>query len=168
MTNTAAMIANATMLLIRDPELMSRVRRDGSLLGRVLEEALRFESPAQQSPRLCLRDTEVGGVTIPAGSNVLLVWGCANRDEAEFDHADRFDPERENVRRQVALGHGRHSCIGAPLARLEGRIAFERLFRRIEDIRFSEGKNDFANRSSAQNRVPRELHLDFRAAAPAI
>jgi cytochrome P450 len=166
MTNTAAMIANAMMLLVSEPELMGRVRADNALLGRVLEEALRIESPAQQSPRLCLRDTEVGGVTIPAGSSVLLVWGSANRDEAQFDHADRFDPERENVRRQVAFGHGRHSCIGAPLARLEGRIAFERLFARIEDFRFSEGKNDFANRPSAQNRVPRELYLDFGTAAP--
>lgn len=164
LTNTAAMVANTMMLLIRTPELTERLRVDQRLLGRVLEESLRIESPAQQSPRLCLHDTSIGEVTIPAGASVLLYWGAANHDETQFADAGAFDPDRPNVRRQVAFGHAAHSCIGAPLARLEGRIAFTQLLARLEKIRFAEGRNDFANRPSAQNRAPRELHLEFEPA----
>jgi cytochrome P450 len=126
----------------------------------MVEEALRVESPVQWQPRRCVRDTEVAGVTIPAGATVLVLFASANRDDRVFACPERLDLERANVKSHVAFGYGPHFCLGAPLARLEGRIAFETLFRRLGDIRLADD-NDFAPIDSVVFRGPRELHLTF-------
>jgi cytochrome P450 len=91
-----------------------------------------LESPTQVLPRTATRDVELHGVTIPAGSRVMLVWGAANRDEREFPDPDRLDLTRTGSR-HLAFGHGAHYCLGANLARLEARVAFEEWFARFPD-----------------------------------
>ncbi|MEZ4279186.1 MAG: cytochrome P450 [Myxococcota bacterium] len=94
-----------------------------------VEEMLRFESPVQSLARRSRRDVVLHGATIPAGSEVRLLWGAANRDEREFERPDAFEIERP-IRRHLAFGHGIHFCLGAGLARLEARIAFEEILAR--------------------------------------
>jgi cytochrome P450 len=100
----------------------------------VVEEALRLSTPNQGMFRFVTRDTELGGVTIPKGAMIWLMFGSANRDESIFPDPDRFDPERPNLKESVAFGRGAHFCIGAPLARLELRVLFEQLAKRIESF----------------------------------
>jgi cytochrome P450 len=108
-----------------------------------------------------LVDVELHGVTIPAGAWVHVVWGSANRDERVFQHPDDFDLDRPNVRRHLAFGHGIHFCIGAPLARLEGRLAFERLLSRLGDLRFARPRDQIEWLDSPTYRAVRGLWLRF-------
>ncbi|MBW2426203.1 MAG: cytochrome P450, partial [Deltaproteobacteria bacterium] len=96
---------------------------------RGVEEMLRFESPVQSLARRVTRNVTLHGVALPEGAEVRLQWGAANRDEREFERPDAFDVGRE-IRRHLALGHGRHFCLGAHLARLEARVALEELLKR--------------------------------------
>src|SRR5690606_34372042 len=100
-----------------------------------VEEALRSDGPFRFHYRMSTRDTSLGGVAIPARSRVLLMWAAANLDEAAFDDAERFDVDRPLVKSHLAFGRGIHFCIGAPLARLEARVAIEQLLARTSDIR---------------------------------
>ena len=127
---TTNLIANGAVLLARHPALRAQVISDPGLLPAAIEEMLRYESPTQALPRIATRDVELHGVTIPTGDEVMLVWGSANHDERVFDDPERFDVRR-NPKRHVALGQGAHFCMGAHLARLEGRIAFEELLARF-------------------------------------
>jgi cytochrome P450 len=107
---------------------------------------------------------------IPAGSKVLMVFGSANRDEHRFPDPERFDIERprEDLKMHFGFGYGLHFCVGAPLARLEGKIAFQQMFKRMANIRFAPGKNDFGHIASTHFRALRALHLEFdRAGAEA-
>lgn len=114
--------------------------------------------------RFTTQDVELGGVHMPKGSVVLVVYAAANRDPRRFDDADRFDIHCENVKRHLGFGHGVHFCVGAPLARLEGELAFNRLFDRLADIRLAPGKNDFEWKPSMFTRGQKELHIEFDAA----
>jgi cytochrome P450 len=87
---------------------------------------LRFESPVQSLARRTTRDVALHGRVIPAGAEVRLMWGAANRDDREFESPDVFDIDRP-IRRHLALGRGIHFCLGAGLARLEARVAFEEI-----------------------------------------
>src|SRR5262249_13717852 len=113
------------------------------------------------APRLALEDTEVGGVPIPLGSTVILVWGSANHDEKVFASPEQFDIERENVREHVGFGYGIHFCMGAPLGRIEAAIAFHRIFAWTRILRASADRNDFANHRSILFRGPRRLFVEF-------
>ncbi len=107
--------------------------------------------------------TEVAGVPIAAGTRVRIVLAAGNRDPEAFPDPERFDVERanENLKRHFGFGYGVHFCLGAPLARLEGRIAFERLFARLRNLRFAEGKNDFEHIFNTHSRAFKALHLTF-------
>ncbi|MEE4596038.1 cytochrome P450 [Streptomyces sp. DSM 41524] len=164
---TTAHLISATMreLVVR-PARLSEVREDFSRIPAVLEETLRMESPVQWAPRRATRDTSIGGVAIPAGARVLIMLGAANRDESEFAEADEFAPERANVHSNIAFGVGPHFCLGAPLARLEARIAFETFLTRVRDIQLVPGqKLDHA--PSAQFRGLNELLIDIDLKADA-
>jgi cytochrome P450 len=103
----------------------------------VIEELLRVDSPVMlATARFTTVDVEVGGVTIPAGELVALAIGSANRDEARFEHSDRFDLDRGS-RGHIAFGHGLHHCLGAPLARLEGEVALTALVRQFPHARLA-------------------------------
>lgn len=126
---TANLIANGAALLARHPEAQRVLAEDPSRIPDAIEEMLRLDSPAQQLPRRTTGAVERHGVAIPARSEVLLLWGAANRDERQFQDPDRFDVARRP--RHLAFGHGTHFCLGANLARLEARIAFEELLARF-------------------------------------
>lgn len=114
------------------PDERRALVEDPSLIGNAVEELLRFEPPAPHVARYVTEDVELHGETVPAGSVMLLLTGSANRDERKFDHPDRFDVRRE-VRGHIAFGFGIHFCLGAALARLEGRVALEEVLKRFPD-----------------------------------
>jgi cytochrome P450 len=123
---TTNLIGNAVRNLLSHPEELAKVRADRSLTPSLVEEVLRYESPVQLIPRVTTREVELEGGKIPAGAIVFLLLGSANRDERKFPEPDRFDVTR-NPQDHLGFGYGIHYCLGAPLARLEGRIALEQL-----------------------------------------
>jgi cytochrome P450 family 150 subfamily A5 len=131
---TARLLAAGMRILAEQPALAERLRRDPGVIPSFVEECLRLESPIKGSFRLALQDVVLAGVHIPAGSVVMALVGAANRDPRVFEGPDRFDPQRPNVRRNIAFGHGEHFCPGASLARAEARISFERLLARLGDF----------------------------------
>jgi cytochrome P450 family 130 len=127
---TTNWIGNAAVLFARNPDVRAELVGDPSLLPAALEEALRLESPTQVLPRRTTREITLYETLVAAGTRVLLVWGAANRDEREFVHPEHVDIRRRETR-HLAFGQGIHFCLGAPLARLEARVAFEELLRRV-------------------------------------
>ncbi len=116
---TTNLLANLLHLLAHRPDWYERIRRDRSLIGPVVEEVLRYASPVQWMGRTTTREVELGGKLIPAGAQVLLFYGAANRDPAAFPDADELGLDRGG---HLAFGHGIHFCLGAPLARMEARV----------------------------------------------
>ncbi len=163
---TAQMVVNAMALLLEHPSQLARVREDHSLIPRVLEEALRIESPVQSLTRICVADCELRGVRIPAGAKVLMVFGSGNRDPGRFAHPDEFnlDRPRDEVKTHFGFGQGRHFCLGAPLARREGQIAFQSLFARMKEIRLGEQGKGPRYIASTHFRALRSLTLEFEKA----
>ena len=130
---TTKLIAAGMLALLEHPAQMAAVLADRSLIPNLVEEALRYESPVQMLPRVAKVDVEVGGVAVPAGSILMMMYGCANRDDAKYSGAGAFDITRDNARTHLAFSQGPHFCPGAALARSEARIAFELLFDRCAD-----------------------------------
>jgi cytochrome P450 len=133
---TVNLLSSVMHLLLQDPTLMSRVRGDRALIPRVIEEALRLQSPVQGFPRLVTRETEIGGVTVPAGAQVMLMIGAANRDPAYFQRPDSVDLEHE--RPHLAFGKGPHFCLGATLSRLEAGVALNVILDRFNELELAE------------------------------
>ena len=123
---TTNLIGNAVLSLLNHPDELAKVRSDRSLVPALVEEVLRYDSPVQAFFRRTAQDVELEGGKIPAGQNVLLLVGSANRDQRQFPEPDRFDIARD-PQDHLAFGYGIHYCLGAPLARLEGRNALEAL-----------------------------------------
>jgi cytochrome P450 len=133
---TTNLLANGAVLLARHPEQRALLAREPARIPNAVEEMLRYEAPAQALPRRATRDVAIHGGVIPGGAEVLLVWGAANHDEREFVRPERFDVTRD-LRRHLAFGHGLHFCLGAHLARLEARVAFEELLARLPAYRLA-------------------------------
>jgi cytochrome P450 len=123
---TRSLIGGGVLALLRHPGQLAVLREHPGLTGQAVEEILRYDPPVQLVIRYALRDAEVGGTVIPAGSSILLLIGAANRDETVFRDPDRFEVGRD-ARRHLAFGHGIHFCLGAPLARIEATVALRRL-----------------------------------------
>ncbi|MCM6772564.1 cytochrome P450 [Nocardia sp. CDC159] len=152
--------------LVRAPQWWERLRDNPIECSEaVIEEGLRLLSPVQSMFRITTTETSLGGYTIPAGALVVLVFGSANRDETAFDRPDDFDPGRANVKAHLAFGAGIHACLGAPLARLESRIALQELARRFTSIRAADD-NDFAYEPSFMLRGLRRLALILETGDP--
>jgi cytochrome P450 len=134
---SSVLAANAVWLLARHPDQRRLLADQPERIPAAIEEMLRFESPAQQHTRLAVADLELHGHTIPAGERVVLLWAAANRDEARWPDADEFVIDRAQ-KRNLAFGEGIHHCLGAPLARLEGRVLLERLLARNPDFKVGE------------------------------
>ena len=127
---TTNLINNAVLCFIENPDQLARLRARPELLPLAIEEVLRYRSPVQTMFRQTKRDVEMHGQVIPAGKLVLAMIGSANRDPRQFRDAGRFDVARD-PNAHIAFGHGIHFCVGAPLARLESKIALSDLLERV-------------------------------------
>ncbi|KFE65347.1 cytochrome P450 [Hyalangium minutum] len=137
---TAGLIVGAVELLLTHPDQLQALRDDPSLIAGAVEEAVRMVSPVHAMFRTALEDVEIGGVPIPKGAHIRIVYASANRDEARFHEPDRFDVRRPDIKKHLAFGQGLHFCIGAPLARLEARLALESLLRSLPGLRLVPGQ----------------------------
>jgi len=133
---TRTVIAHTIVNLFRNPGELEKLRR-GVDLTVAVEEFIRYVTPVHNMCRVAKVDAEVGGVTIPAGNQVVLMYSSANRDERQFDDPERFDVTR-SPNNHIAFGFGTHFCLGASLARLEIRVFFEELLRRTSGWRIAE------------------------------
>jgi cytochrome P450 len=133
---TTNLIGNGLLALLRHPDEMRRLWADEALLPGAVEEMLRYDSPVQMTTRLARADLQLHGTTVPAGQWLYLVLGAANRDPAQFPDPDRFDIGRAD-NKHVSFGAGPHFCLGAPLARLEARLALGALRRRFPNLRLA-------------------------------
>ena len=129
---TMGLIGNGTNALLHFPDERRRLRERPELLANAIEEFMRYESPVQFTGREPLAEVEIRGHTLRKGEPCLLLVGAANRDPGHFADPDRLDVARANAPDQLSFGGGRHFCIGAPLARLEGLIAFRKLLPLLE------------------------------------
>ncbi len=130
---TTNLIGNGILTLLRHPDQLEKLRTDQSLVPSAIEELLRYESPIQYTSRLTPDDVQMGGKTIRKRQAVIVVMGAANRDPERFPDPDRLDICRQD-NRHLAFAWAAHYCFGAPLARLEGQIAFETLLRRMPNL----------------------------------
>ncbi|HET9795127.1 MAG TPA: cytochrome P450 [Thermoanaerobaculia bacterium] len=161
---TTNLIGNGMLTLLRNPEALERLRSDPSLTPSAVEELLRYESPSQHTARMAPSDRELGGRPIRKRQAVIAVMGAANRDPERFPDPDRLDLSRQ-PNRHVAFGWAAHFCFGAPLARLEGQIAFDTLLRRLPELRLQPGPLEW--RENLGLRGLKSLPVSFRSAAAA-
>jgi len=126
---TGRLIGWLAKVLAEHPEQRRRVHEDRSLLSRAVDETLRFEPTGPHVARYTLKDYEIHGTTVPAGSAVLLLFGAANRDPRRYVDPETFDIHRDSIS-HLTFGKGVHYCLGANLARLEGRVALDELLNR--------------------------------------
>ncbi len=131
---TTKLIASAAKVLLGSPATAARLRDDVAQIPGFVEEVLRLEPPVQGLYRTATVDTEVGGATIAAGEHLLLAYVAGNRDPDQFECPAQLDGERPGLMRHLAFGHGEHFCLGAALARTEGRIAVEVLLERVGEM----------------------------------
>jgi cytochrome P450 len=131
---TISGIAGGLKLFSENPDQWDLLRNDRSLMRGALSEIIRLASPIQWFARRINRDYELGGVTLPEGRQVVVVYGSANRDERKFVDPERFDITRKHVTEQVGWGKGKHACVGMPLARLEMHVVFSALAEHVERI----------------------------------
>jgi cytochrome P450 len=166
---TANLINNALLCFIENPDQLARLQATPDLLPSAIEEVLRYRSPIQWMPRATRRDVAMHGQVIPAGKLVLPMIGSANRDPKQFPDAGRFDIARD-PNPHIAFGHGIHACLGAPLARLEARIALDDFLERVKGFKLATDE-PWEPRKALQVHGPSRLPIRFtpgrRAAAPA-
>jgi cytochrome P450 len=133
--STTSLTGTGVRILAERPDLQERLRREPHLIPAFVEEACRIDPPFRGHYRSVVSDTELGGVRIPRGSTVVLAWPAANRDGTVFAKPDEIDLDRPNPRQHVGFGWGIHLCVGAPLARVEAKVAFEQLLARTKSFR---------------------------------
>ena len=141
---TTNLIGNGILALLRHPDQLQRLREDPSLIPAAVDELLRFDSPVQTDLRCALEDCEVNGFPLRPRDNMVLLLGAANRDPEVFENPDRLDVGRDD-RSHLSFGRGIHHCLGAPLARLEGRIVLETLLERFSSIGLLDERPHFRN-----------------------
>lgn len=133
---------NMLFSLLSNPEQLDAVRSDRGLIPDAIEESLRLETPLLNITRLATKDTDVGGVPVPAGSTVMLMLAAANRDETRYPAPDTYDLARTDPKPHISFGHGPHACLGTHLARLEMRVALDLLLDRLPDLRLDPDGDD--------------------------
>ncbi|MDT7651232.1 MAG: hypothetical protein QOI36_2638 [Pseudonocardiales bacterium] len=159
--STSALLSTAFRELALNPDQRAALLADPSQISAAVEEALRFDAPLQVAGRTTTRDVELHGVTIPAEQRVFLIYGSANRDERQYEDPDRFDISRRQ-KRHMSFSEGLHGCLGAPLARLEARVALEVALPRLGDYVISGPMQQY--RSTPNMRVLDHLPISFTPA----
>lgn len=156
---TVNLIGNGTYALLKHPDQMALLRREPGLAANAVEEMLRYDAPVQMTTRFAASDMILGGKRIRRGDNVVVVIGSANRDPVANEDPDRFDITRREIR-HLGFGGGIHYCLGAPLARLEGRIALTTLLSLTSEIRLLGGRPVY--REGMVNRGLLSLPVELR------
>ncbi len=136
---TTHALAGGIVHLAQNPDQQAKVRANPALVGNMIEEVLRLDTPTAGMWRLVTKDTELGGRSYKQGEMVMLRYAAANRDPAKYPDPDKFDVERTNARTHLAFGKGIHMCVGNMLSRKEMTVAFTELLRRLDDIRIKDG-----------------------------
>ena len=160
---TTNLIGNGLLTLLRHPDVLDRLRADPSLIPSAVEELLRFESPSQHTARIAPADVTMGDRTIARGQGVVAVMAAGNRDPERFPDPDALDVSRAD-NRHLAFGWAAHFCFGAPLARLEGQIAFSTLLSRLANLRL--GADRLAWRQNLGLRGLEALPVTFTPSTP--
>ncbi len=165
------LLSAAVQALGERPDFQQMLRENPDRIPAFIEESLRMNSPTKVDFRLVRKSTTLGGVSLPAGTIVMLCLGAANRDPRKFDEPHRFHPDRRNVREHIAFGRGIHTCAGAPMARVEGQITVRRLLDRMSDIRIDDSVHGpaetrrYAYDPTFLLRGLTELHIAFTPSA---
>jgi cytochrome P450 len=159
--STTSLIGTGAALLARDLGLQEALRANPQLIERFVEEACRIDPPFRGHYRRVTEDTELAGVALPAEARLVLVWPAANHDGSAFACPDQIDLDRAGARRHVGFGWGIHLCLGAPLARMEARVTFERLLARTTSFELDVPADSLAHHQTLLVRrlVELPLHL---------
>lgn len=164
---TSRLIAMAILILADNPELQARLRQEPERIRDFIEETLRYDAPVKVSYRLAVKDIKVGELDVPAGTIVTVALTAASNDPAHFENPAEFDIDRPHLRDHMGFSRGPHACLGAPLGRMESRIAIEKLLERTSDIRISEahhgpaGARKFNFEPTYSFRSLADLHIEF-------
>jgi cytochrome P450 len=171
---SAKLLGNAVRYIVDVPELQDKLRADPSLIPAMIEEVLRLEGSTKQTARLVRRDTRIGELEVKAGTRILLAISAANRDADRWQEPEKFNLDRPRIKEHVAFGRGKHTCAGAPLARVEVRVILEQLLKQTSLIEIDEsrhglpGSRTFDFEPSFIIRGLSDLHVRFTPAEEAI
>jgi cytochrome P450 len=157
---TANLLGNCLRQLLTQPDQWKLVLDDPAFIPRAIEETLRADTSVQALMRTTTEPVDLGGVALPKGARLALLFASANHDESYFPDAARFDLRREQTRSHLSFGHGIHYCVGAALARLEGQVALELLGSRLPGLRLAAGQ-EFAWTANPIHRGLRQLHIEW-------
>jgi cytochrome P450 len=158
---TSSLLGNALRQLLERREVWDGLRREPESIPDAVEEVLRYDSSVVAWRRRSKRAVDVAGVAIPAGAQLLLLLGSANRDDSVFEEPETFDIQRENATAHLSFGHGIHFCLGAALARLEARVTIEVLGTRLPSLRLVPGvKHRFVPNTSFRGPLALEVEWD--------
>jgi pimeloyl-[acyl-carrier protein] synthase len=162
---TTNLIASGFLTLLRNPEPMQQLRNHPEIIGSAVEELLRYESPVQHTARIAPADTELGGKKVKKGAGVVAVLAAANRDPNRFPDPDRLDLLRPD-NRHLAFGWAAHFCFGAPLARMEGQIAFNKLLHRLSRPALQDQTLDWRENAGLRGLIALNISFDPGKPAP--
>ena len=158
--SSASLMGSMVRLLAQNPDIQEELRAKPALVPNFVEEVLRLESPFQGHFRRTKVPVELHGQTLPESARIMLLWASGNRDPRKWPNPGRIDLERAGPRQHLGFGHGIHLCLGAPIGRMEGRIAMEQLLERTSWVELADG--DFPHRQSVfvrtLERLPVRLH----------
>src|SRR5215470_4719761 len=160
---TANLLGNCLHQLLTLPQQWQLVRTDPANIPRAVEETLRADTSVHALMRTTTEPVELGGVALPKGARLALLFASANHDEAYYPDAARFDLRRDQTKSHLAFGHGIHHCVGASLARLEGRVALELLSTHLPGLRLTAGQ-EFVWVVNPIHRGLRQLHIEWDTA----
>jgi cytochrome P450 len=163
---TTTLISNAIRVLLQHRVAYESLVADPEKIPAAIDEVLRYSPSIVAWRRKAVKDGVIGGVEIPQGSDILLVMGSANRDNAVFDQPDAFDIGRENARNHLAFGYGIHYCLGNMLAKLQARVAIEEITKNVPSLRLKSG-SEITFGQNLSFRVPTAVPVEWDVLEPA-